>query len=119
METAQILPCGDIRRLGREHPDFGAFHSSDLIYGFNNLQRMKRPWTETDRKVADQASSYWVNFVKTGNPNGENLPKWEHSQPSKPASPESFAPLMLGARMIPFPAIDKSRWDFYLELLSK
>lgn len=21
-------------------------------------------------------SSYWANFIKTGNPNGENLPEW-------------------------------------------
>jgi len=34
------------------------------------------PWTETDRKLAEQVSSYWVNFATTGDPNGKDLPKW-------------------------------------------
>jgi para-nitrobenzyl esterase len=30
-----------------------------------------------DLKVADQMSSYWVNFARTGNPNGEGVPTWQ------------------------------------------
>ena len=26
---------------------------------------------------------YWVNFAKTGNPNGEGLPKWEMRSPTQ------------------------------------
>jgi carboxylesterase type B len=35
-----------------------------------------RPWTETDKKLAELMSSYWTNFAATGNPNGQVLPKW-------------------------------------------
>ena len=34
------------------------------------------PWTEGDFKVSDAMSSYWANFAKSGNPNGDGLPKW-------------------------------------------
>jgi para-nitrobenzyl esterase len=30
-----------------------------------------------DIKLADQISSYWTNFAKTGNPNSEGLPVWQ------------------------------------------
>mgnify|MGYP002133583175 FL=1 len=42
---------------------------------------IKRPWTSLDTLVADQMSSYWVNFVNTGNPNGKGLPNWSAYQP--------------------------------------
>lgn len=59
-----------------EHPEYGAFHSGDMPYTFDNLELMDRPWEPVDHKLADVASSYWVNFIATGNPNGEGLPHW-------------------------------------------
>jgi len=29
-----------------------------------------------DRAVSDEVSSYWVNFARTGDPNGKGLPRW-------------------------------------------
>ncbi len=34
------------------------------------------PWTDTDRRLADTMSAYWVNFARDGNPNGKGLPRW-------------------------------------------
>jgi para-nitrobenzyl esterase len=59
-----------------EHPEYQAFHSGELPYVFNNLRLMNRPWTDVDRRLAEQASSYWVNFVQNGDPNGAGLPEW-------------------------------------------
>ena len=61
----------------------GAWHSSDLWYWFDTLDNGWRPWEEQDRRVASMMSDYLVNFVKTGNPNGKDLPKWESAQDSK------------------------------------
>jgi para-nitrobenzyl esterase len=34
------------------------------------------PWRPQDEKVSDLMSSYWTNFAKTGDPNGNGLPPW-------------------------------------------
>jgi para-nitrobenzyl esterase len=43
---------------------------------FANLKLLDRPWEPIDRRLSETASAYWVNFVKTGNPNGKGLPNW-------------------------------------------
>lgn len=55
---------------------FGAFHSGEIAYALDNLKYLNRPWQPVDRKIAKIISSYWVNFAKTGNPNGRGLPVW-------------------------------------------
>ena len=57
------------------NPAWGAYHASEIAYVFNNLS--SRPWaTDVDRRLADQMSSYWVNFATSGDPNGKGLPSW-------------------------------------------
>ena len=53
-----------------------AFHSSELPYIFESLNSAPRPWTAQDKKIAEEMSGYWANFISTGNPNGDDLPKW-------------------------------------------
>jgi para-nitrobenzyl esterase len=57
-------------------PSRGATHTAELYYMFDTLEAGDRPWDDVDRRLADQMSSYWVNFARTGNPNGEGLPEW-------------------------------------------
>jgi para-nitrobenzyl esterase len=65
--------------------DFGAFHSADIVYVFDHPGILKS-WTidATDRRVADQMSSYWVNFARSGDPNGSGLPAWAPYDPAAP-----------------------------------
>ncbi len=67
------------RKLPPSSPanDFGAFHTGEVPYAYNNLHTVNnRPFTKADFELADQMSSYWSNFAKTGNPNGAALLNW-------------------------------------------
>lgn len=55
---------------------FGAFHSGEIVYAYDNLATLDRPWEKTDQELATTMSAYWTNFTKTGNPNGKGLPDW-------------------------------------------
>ena len=55
---------------------YGAFHAAEIAYAFDNLATSDRPHTKADYQLAETMSNYWVNFAKTGNPNGDGLPEW-------------------------------------------
>lgn len=59
---------------------YGAFHTGEVPYAYNNLEKSNRPWSTADYDLADQMPSYWVNFATYGNPNGSDLPEWPACQ---------------------------------------
>ncbi|MBD0369128.1 MAG: carboxylesterase family protein [Flavisolibacter sp.] len=66
----------------------GASHGMELPFMFNNIA-MARPLTGGGKEayeLADKISSAWINFVKTGNPNSKELPKWEPYNAEKGAT---------------------------------
>jgi para-nitrobenzyl esterase len=67
-------------------PNNGPTHATEVAYVWDNLKKphlfpdgaspelaAKSP---ADQALAKQMSQYWVNFARTGNPNGKGLPKW-------------------------------------------
>ena len=56
--------------------DSGSWHSSDLWYIHGTLDRCWRPFEEYDYRLSDAMVTYWTNFCKNGDPNGEGLPEW-------------------------------------------
>lgn len=55
----------------------GAFHSSELWYTFGTYGRCWRPFTKADEALSEAMVDYWTNFMKTGDPNGKELPLWK------------------------------------------
>lgn len=90
-----------------EHPEFNAFHTGDVIYWFNNLKKLDRPWTQTDTIVAETASSYLVNFVINGNPNGAGLPEWPAIEAGKAETME------LGSDIRVIPVASEQKIEFF------
>ncbi len=62
---------------------FGAFHSGEIVYAYDNLETLDRPWEEADREIARIMSGYWANFASSGDPNGGGLPEWRPYKPDQ------------------------------------
>ena len=50
----------------------GAYHAAEIPFVFGN----HLPSHPEDRAVHDLVQGYWVNFARSGNPNGDGLPAW-------------------------------------------
>ncbi|SDB33773.1 para-nitrobenzyl esterase [Pseudobutyrivibrio sp. YE44] len=53
------------------------YHAGELPYAYGNLWRHPGLYDEEDYALSEIMQQYWVNFAKTGNPNGEGLPEWK------------------------------------------
>lgn len=55
----------------------GAVHSAEIEYALGNLDGNDvYAWRSQDYEVSKTLESFFVNFIKTGNPNGPGLPTW-------------------------------------------
>lgn len=57
--------------------NWGAFHTAEVWYSQGTLGRCWRPMEQSDFELSEKMVSYWTNFMKYGNPNGNDLEKWE------------------------------------------
>lgn len=68
----------------RERMRTGAPHGGEIAYVFGTLSSGRGgPPTPEDLAVSRLAQSYWVNFARTGDPNGAGLPPWPRHDPKK------------------------------------
>jgi para-nitrobenzyl esterase len=87
-------------------PNYGAFHTSEVPYVLHTLHKWDRKWTSLDYKLEDNLTNYWVNFAKTGNPNGNGLPEW------KTYDKQTGNILLIGDKIESKPALYKKELDF-------
>ncbi len=68
------------------HPGgVAAYHSSEIPYVFGALDLLSSVgynWRPEDRALSTEMQKYWTNFAKTGDPNGDGLPKWPAYTPA-------------------------------------
>ncbi|HXV00985.1 MAG TPA: carboxylesterase family protein [Caulobacteraceae bacterium] len=64
---------------------WGAIHGSEIAYVFENMPAAGFvQFKDEDRGLAGKVSDYWVNFARTGDPNGPGLPRWPAFTPAAP-----------------------------------
>lgn len=62
----------------------GAAHATDIPFFFNTVDaKYGDALTPQDKAASDTIHQYVVNFVKTGNPNGEGLAQWSAFDPQQ------------------------------------
>jgi para-nitrobenzyl esterase len=81
----------------------GASHAAEIGYVFGNLTQpsfFSNGAGPEDKQLSELMMNYWVNFAKTGDPNGGELPKWPAF--SKQAPEGMVFDAKPGARAMPY-----------------
>jgi para-nitrobenzyl esterase len=94
----------------RERARYGAGHGSEVSFVFNTLNaRWGNPGNPTpeEKELARIMNTYWTNFAKTGNPNGDGVPVWSLYDPQK----EEILDIDLYGKPVSKPDYRKARFD--------
>jgi carboxylesterase type B len=98
---------------GPDEKRYGAFHTSEVPYVFNTLNKSSRPWTAEDHQIAETLGAYWANFAASGDPNGKGLATW----PAVEGEPAQT--MELGSRFGPMPVADKPKIELFTQFFKK
>ena len=60
----------------KHNRSLGNAHGGEMPYAYGNLDAHDWLYDESDYALSETMMQYWVNFVRTGDPNGEGLTQW-------------------------------------------
>lgn len=68
-----VEPHFTTEALADQNTTIGAYHCGEIkmVFGKPDVN------IPVEKSISDSLMEYWTNFAKTGNPNGENVPKWD------------------------------------------
>lgn len=71
-------PPRPMKAFKRGGPPYGADtpHGTDVAYVFGTLDARGLPYEPYDYELSDAMMTYWTNFARTGDPNGDDLAPW-------------------------------------------
>lgn len=88
----------------------GAPHACEIEYAMGNLPLVDAyAWTAEDYAVSKTFMEFFANFIKTGNPNGENLPTWETVK----GSDDTPATMVINVESKGIESADQARYQFH------
>ena len=66
----------------KDNGRLGSWHSGEMVYTFGMIPDNSKLYTEEDRKLSDTMHTYFVDFVKNGDPNSGTLSGFDQSPDS-------------------------------------
>ena len=78
-----------------------------MPYVFGTLDKLKRPWTEVDRRISATLMTYWTNFATSGDPNSFGVPTWPAFSLARPIL------LRIGDRVSPMEPLPSQRIELF------
>lgn len=92
--------------------DLGAYHAAEIAYAFDNVHTLSGNTSEVDIEVADTLSNYWVQFAKTGNPNGAGQAQWPRF------TEQNLDHMVLDSSAQPATNLSPAAWGFFDKVMA-
>lgn len=74
---SRVVPPPRTVKLETYKPPLGARHAEEIPYAWGSLAYdSETDYQEVDYQISDLLNNYYFNFIRSGNPNGKDLPKW-------------------------------------------
>jgi para-nitrobenzyl esterase len=105
-----MFQFGYVPVAARARARYGAGHGSEVSFVFNTLNARWGPPvdpTAEEKELARIMNTYWVNFAKSGNPNGKDLPVW----PQYKTGNEEILDIDLDGKAVAGPDPRKARFN--------